>query len=70
MFHRRTVELKTDLAKRQKKMKPPDVQKLALVPPLVRLVPPLAHVDFTDLFLFATLPIFYLERSFLHQNQA
>ena len=50
--------------------KSPDVQKLALVPPLARLVPPLAQVGFTDLLLFVTLPIFCLERSFLHQNKA
>ena len=46
-----------------KKFNLPDVLKLALVPPL-------AHVGFTDLFVFITLPFFYLERSFLHQNQA
>ena len=50
--------------------KSPDVQKLALVPPLARLVPPLAQVGFTDLLLFVTLPIFCPERGFLHQNKA
>ena len=54
----------------RKNGKSPDVQKLALVPPLARLVPPLAQVGFTDLLLFVTLPIFCPERSFWHQNKA
>ena len=69
-FHCRTLDLKTDLASRQEKGKSPDVQKLALVPPLARLVPPLAEVGFTDLLLFVTLPIFCPERSFLHEIKA
>ena len=55
----------------RKNWKSPDVQKLALVPPLARLVPPLARlvpplaqVGFADLLLFVTLPIIFLERSF------
>ena len=54
----------------RKNWKSPDVQKLALVPPLARLVPPLAQVGFADLLLFVTLPIFFLERSFFLQKKA
>ena len=64
-FSRFTValKLKTDLATRQENWKSPDVQKLALVPPLVQ-------VGIAKLLLFVTLPTFFLERSFLHQNKA
>ena len=72
-FSRFTVALsnsKQTWPRARKNWKSPDVQKLALVPPLARLVPPLAQVGFADLLLFVTLPIFFLERRFLHQNKA
>ena len=72
-FSRFTVALsnsKQVWPRARKNRKSPNVQKLALVPPLARLVPPLAQVGFTDLLLFVTLPVFRPERSFLHQNKA
>ena len=71
-FSRFTVALsnsKQTWPRARKNRKSPDVQKLALVPPLARLVPPLAQVGFANLLLFVTLPFFFLERSFLHQNK-
>ena len=73
IFSRFTVALsnsKQTWPRARKNWKSPDVQKLALVSPLARLVPPLAQVGFANLLLFVTLPIFFLERSFLQQNKA
>ena len=66
-FSRFTVALsnsKQTWPRARKNWKSPDVQKLALVPPLARLVPPFAQVGFADLLLFVTLPIFSWNEAF------
>ena len=69
-FHRRTVELKTDLATCQENLKISRCTETCIGPTVGAVGPTVGAGFFTDLLLFVTMPIFCLERSFLHQNKA
>ena len=62
-FHRRTVELKTDLAMRPEKLKISRCTETCIGPTV-------GAGWLRQSSLFVTLPILFLERTFLHQNEA
>ena len=69
-FHRRTVELKTDLATRQEKLKISRCTETCIGPTVGAVGPTVGAGWLANLLFFVTLPIFFLERSCLHQNKA